>query len=126
MQMTREWPFFSSLLSDVEMVLAKVDLDIGRRYAALADNSSIFERIVQEYAETREHILALRQQTELLSHDPDLLRTIRSRDAYADPVSLLQVDLLARWRATDRQDQALEHALVASVIGVARGMQNTG
>ncbi len=63
---------------------------------------------------------------ELLQHDRDLARVIRLRDPYIDPMSVLQVDLLARWRAADRNDPAIEQALVASVIGVARGMQNTG
>lgn len=126
--MAREWPFFSSMLADVEMVLAKVDLDIGARYAALAgeDGAPIFEWIRAEFERTREEVSSARQSPVLLGHDQDLLRAIRLRDPYIDPLSLLQVDLLARWRASDRGDEQLEQALIASVIGVARGMQNTG
>jgi len=126
--MAREWPFFFSLLSDVEMVLAKVDLDVGARYAALAgaEGAPIFDTIRDEHAQTLSEVLAARDSTTLLSHDQDLLRAIRLRNPYTDPLSLLQVDLLARWRETDRSDTHLEQALIASVIGVARGMQNTG
>ncbi len=126
--MARDWPFFFSLLSDVEMVLAKVDLDVGARYAALAgsEGAPIYESISAEHASTLAEVLAARDSTALLSHDQDLLRAIRLRNPYTDPLSLLQVDLLARWRETDRTDTHLEQALIASVIGVARGMQNTG
>lgn len=126
--MAREWTFFSSMLSDVEMVLAKVDLEVGARYAALAgeDGAPIFERIRSEFRDTSAEVLAARSSPVLLGDDQDLLRAIRLRDPYTDPLSLLQVDLLHRWRASERQDEQLEQALIASVIGVARGMQNTG
>ncbi|MFO0748196.1 MAG: phosphoenolpyruvate carboxylase [Myxococcota bacterium] len=126
--MADEWPFFTALLSDVEMVLAKVDLAVGARYGALAgDLGQDFMRVIaDEHAKTLGWIHRLRGTSELLAHDPDLGRAIRLRDPYVDPMSVLQVDLLARWRATDRSDPALEQALVASVIGIARGMQNTG
>jgi len=126
--MAADWPFFQALLSDVEMVLAKVDLDFGQRYAALAapEQQVVFEAIKHEHTRTVLAVLAIRQASELLAHDQDLARAIRLREPYIDPMSVLQIDLLARWRAADRNDPALEQALVASVIGVARGMQNTG
>lgn len=126
--MANEWPFFQALLSDVEMVLAKVDLAMGARYVALAapEHAHVFERIRDEHARTMSAVLSIRATTELLAHDQDLARAIRLRDPYVDPISVLQVDLLARWRAADRDDPALEQALVASVIGISRGMQNTG
>jgi phosphoenolpyruvate carboxylase len=126
--LAKEWPFFEALMSDVEMVLAKVDLEIGARYAALAapENQGIFEAIKDEFSRTLALVLKLRDADELLAHDRDLARVIQMRAPYHDPVSLMQVDLLARWRAADRDDSGLESALIASVIGVARGMQNTG
>jgi phosphoenolpyruvate carboxylase len=126
--MAAEWPFFQALLSDVEMVLAKVDLAMGARYAALAgpESAPIFQAIEAEHRRCLDAISALRGTSELLADDQDLARAIRLRDPYIDPISVLQVDLLARWRAADRDDSALEQALVASVIGIARGMQNTG
>ncbi|MBL8785531.1 MAG: phosphoenolpyruvate carboxylase [Deltaproteobacteria bacterium] len=121
-------PFLAALLSDIEMVLAKVDLAIGHRYAALAgpEGAVHFAAIQAEHARTRNAVLAIREASELLTHDGDLARAIRLRDPYIDPLSILQVDLLARWRAAPDADPAIEQALIASVIGVARGMQNTG
>jgi phosphoenolpyruvate carboxylase len=135
--MAERWPFFANLLADVEMVLAKTDMRIGERYAALAGSvgDRIFPRILAEFALTRQLVVEIlmlpgetRESTQipLLEREPMLERTIRLRNPYVDPMSLLQVDLLRRWRATDRQDSELERALLTSVKGIARGLQNTG
>ncbi len=71
-------------------------------------------------------ILSIKDQDDLLDWEPTLQRSIRLRNPYVDPMSLLQVDLLKRWRATDRQDSALLEALLVTVNGIARGIQNTG
>ena len=122
------WPFFENLLADVEMVLAKADMGIAARYAQLAGDagSIIFPRILAEYNRTRKLICDLRSIREPLEREPVLRRSIRLRNPYVDPISLLQVDLLQRWRATERRDKDLEEALTATVRGIARGMQNTG
>jgi phosphoenolpyruvate carboxylase len=70
--------------------------------------------------------IAIEEQRSCLRDDPRLSLSIRLRNPYVDPMSLLQVDLLQRWRASDRNDDRLLHALVASVNGVAQGLQNTG
>ena len=75
---------------------------------------------------TRTAILDLKGEDELLAHDLRLRQSIRLRNPYVDPISLLQVDLLARWRATNRSDDDLLHALIATVNGIAAGIQNTG
>jgi len=126
-QMAADWPFFAALLADVEMVLAKVDIEVGARYAALAPESTraVDERIRAEHARTVAAVRAIHEGG-VLASDPALRQIIRLRDPYIDPMSRLQVDLLARWRAAERDDPALEHALFMSVIGIARGMQNTG
>jgi len=125
--MASHWPFFDALLSDVEMVLSKVDLDIGARYAALAgeEGAPVFELIKAEHALAAEAFAQIRGTDVLLAHDPTLRRAIALRDPYIDPLSVLQIDLIKRWRASDG-DQELLSALIATVIGVARGMQNTG
>ncbi|OYV74820.1 MAG: phosphoenolpyruvate carboxylase, partial [Deltaproteobacteria bacterium 21-66-5] len=127
-RLAKDWRFFDALLDDVEMVLAKADMMIARRYAALAGPKLmyLYETILAEYQRTVEWILRLREQRELLDGDPTLQRSIRLRNPYVDPMSLLQVDLLARWRAHDRQDDALLDALFATVNGIAQGLQNTG
>lgn len=127
-EMASGWSFVSTLLDDVEMVLAKSDLDIARRYAELAGDvgAEIFPRIREEMERTKRWVLEIQGRETLLDSDLVLRRSIRLRNPYVDPMSLLQVDLLRRWRATDRQDDDLFHALLASVHGIAQGLRNTG
>ncbi|MBE1161334.1 phosphoenolpyruvate carboxylase [Dyella acidiphila] len=127
-EMAREWSFFANLLDDVEMVLAKCDLDIAEAFSKLSGplHESFFTLIREEFERTRHWVLRLKNSQELLRDDPRLSLSIRLRNPYVDPMSLLQVDLLQRWRATDRSDDSLLHALVACVNGVAQGLQNTG
>ncbi len=127
-EMVSDWPFCRALLDDVEMVLAKADLGIAARYAALAGElmARCFPVIRAEFDRTVELVLRLKGSTALLDEDPALQRAVRLRNPYVDPMSLLQVNLLARWRAADRPDDELFHALLATVRGIAQGMQNTG
>ena len=127
-EMAEGWPFFANLLSDTEMVLAKADMDIARRYAALAGEvgDALFPALEAEYRRTCELVCEVHGCAELLDRDPPLQRTLRLRAPYLDPMSLLQVDLLARWRASARKDPDLELALAETVRGVTRGMQNAG
>ncbi|MBT8070220.1 MAG: phosphoenolpyruvate carboxylase, partial [Gammaproteobacteria bacterium] len=126
--MANDWLFFGSMLSDVEMALAKSDLDIARHYCELAPEPSrvVFDLITDELQLAQSMILSIKQQDDLLDHEPTLQRSIRLRNPYVDPMSLLQVDLLKRWRATQRQDDNLLEALLVTVNGIARGIQNTG
>ena len=126
--MANEWLFFSSMLSDVEMALAKSDMDIGRHYRALAPEPSqmVYQLIDTELSLATEMILRLKDQDDLLDREPTLQRSIRLRNPYVDPMSLLQVDLLKRWRADDRRDDGLLEALLVTVNGIALGIQNTG
>ena len=123
-----EWLFVRALLEDVEMVLAKADMRIAEHYAGLADEQTarIFPIIRAEFDLTVELILRLKGADALLAHDPTLQRAIRLRNPYVDPMSLLQVDLLRRWRAGDRHDDELLRALLLCVNGIAHGLQNTG
>ncbi|HEX4852891.1 phosphoenolpyruvate carboxylase [Arenimonas sp.] len=127
-EMARDWPFFATLVDDVEMVLAKSDLGIFERYSRLAGDAhdAFFPGIAAEFARTRDTILALKGADELLANDFRLRQSIRLRNPYVDPISLLQVDLLARWREAGRPEDALFHALVTTVNGIAAGVQNTG
>ncbi|MGH8086498.1 MAG: phosphoenolpyruvate carboxylase [Lysobacter sp.] len=132
-EMARDWPFFGTLVDDVEMVLAKSDLGIFECYSRLARqlpegdlHARLHPGIQAEFDRTRAAILAIKDETELLAHDPRLSQSIRLRNPYVDPISLLQVDLLARWRAGDREDDALLQVLMATVNGIAAGIQNTG
>ena len=110
------------------MVLAKSDLGIGARYALLAGAAGerLFPVIMAEYERTCTIICDLLETGDALEHEPVLRRSIRLRNPYVDPISLLQVDLLERWRAGGSTDADLERALRSTERGIARGMQNTG
>lgn len=127
-RMARDWPFFSTMLDDVEMVLAKADIDIAEAFSRLAGplHERFFPMIREEFERTVAWLLKLKGAKELLAAEPRLATSIRLRNPYVDPMSLLQVDLLRRWRATGGQDDALLSALVACVNGVSQGLQNTG
>jgi len=120
--------FFQAMINDVEMVLAKSELGLGRRYTDLADKDKryFFNNIEQEFALATNRILELKGLDQLLDDQRVLQRNIRLRNPYVDPLHLLQIDLLQRWRAGGCEDDSLLEALKASVKGIALGIQNTG
>jgi phosphoenolpyruvate carboxylase len=126
--MFREWFFLRSMVADVEMVLAKSDLGIAELYSELSGDlhDVMFPKILAEFNLTRDTILGYSEHDSILEGDVTLQRAIMLRNPYVDPISLLQVDLLRRWRATDREDDELFNALLATVNGIAGGLQNTG
>ncbi len=127
-EMAAEWPFLASMLEDLHMVLAKADLTIARRYAALAPDvgPALHDLLAQEFDRTVDHVLSLTGTTRLLDNDPTLQRAILLRNPYVDPMSLIQVELLARWRAAGRPEGASLDALLGTIDGIAQGLQNTG
>ncbi len=127
-EMAREWPFFRNLLLDLETILSKADLGIAARYSALAGelHDEFFPSMKTEFDLTVEKLLEITGQQVLLEKRPNLRRSIRLRNPYVDPMSLLQVDFLQRWREGGRQDDELFAALLASVNGIARGLQDSG
>ena len=127
-EMASEWPFFLNLIGDAEMVLAKADVAIAARYAELAGEvgGRLFPGIRAELERTEEIVLRLKGIDALLDQDLTLQRSIRLRNPYVDPMSFLQVDLLRRWREDEREDDELLQALLATVHGIAQGLQNTG
>ena len=122
------WPFFRSLVEDVEAMLARADLEIAAAYDGLAPAplQRFFAALREEHALARRGVLAITQQAELLDGDRTLQRGIQLRSPYVDPMNLMQVDLLRRWRASDRTDRDLFDALQASISGIAQGLQSTG
>jgi phosphoenolpyruvate carboxylase len=127
-EMARDWPFFRTLLDDVEMVMAKCDLAIAGRFSRLAGplHDAFFPLVEVEFERTERWILRLKNTAALLEQDPRLSLSIRLRNPYIDPMSLLQIDLLARWRTSGSSDDELFRALVTTVNGVSEGLQNTG
>jgi phosphoenolpyruvate carboxylase len=126
--MFEQWHFFRVLLTDVAAALAKADLDTAALYSRLAGerHERFFPAIRSEYKSCVDLILRLTRQNELLEASRTLRRAIRLRNPYVDPMSFLQVDLLERWRAGGRQDDAVLQALTASISGIAYAMQGTG
>jgi phosphoenolpyruvate carboxylase len=132
------WPFFAGLIDDVEMRLARADLHIAEHYERLhAGDWQHYSRLIRaEFDLTRELVLKLKGCRRLLDSEPTLQRSIWLRNPYVDPIHLIQVDLLRRWReAGSPSDKHLDPddslrrlfpALVASVNGIAHGLQGTG
>ncbi len=122
------WFFFRNLIDDIETMLARADLDIAAYYEELAAAplKGFGATIRAEYARAEAQVLAIKGSAALLDSDPTLQRSIRLRNPYLDPMNLMQVDLLRRWRAGGRADQDLFAALLASVGGIAEGLQSTG
>ena len=127
-RMWAEWPFFTALIDDVEVTLARADMDIAGWYDELvpAAGRRYLEAIRREFDRTRAQVLQLKGCRELLDGNRTLQRAIMLRNPYVDPIHLIQVDLLRRWRATERQDRALYAALVASIGGITEGLLGTG
>jgi len=122
------WFFFRNLLDDIETMLARADLEIAAHYDALAPEElrPFSAELRAEYQRACSQLLEIRGTRELLDFDPTMQRSIRLRNPYLDPMNLMQVDLLQRWRAGGREDRDLFAALLASVGGIAQGLQSTG
>ncbi|CDG82065.1 phosphoenolpyruvate carboxylase [Janthinobacterium agaricidamnosum] len=131
--MYRDWPFFATLLSNMDMVLAKTDLAIASRYAELVSDSElrerIFKRITDEHGATIQCLELITGNTERLAGNPLLARSIMNRFAYLDPLNHLQVELIKRHRALSaeaRVDERVHRGIQLSINGVAAGLRNTG
>jgi phosphoenolpyruvate carboxylase len=128
--MYARWPFWTTLVDNAQMILAKADLTIARLYADLVEDrevgNRIFERINLEYQRTTEAIRMMTGQAELLDNMPVLKRSIERRNPYVDPLSFIQLVLLARLRSTADPSDELQTAVLESINGIASGLKNTG
>ncbi len=123
------FPLFIDIVRNVEMALAKADFGIARLYAALVPDEAlrtrVFDVLEAEFTLTRKMVLAVTQQTTLLERNPVLEQSIRLRNPYVDPLSLLQVDLLRRKRGGAASAE-LDRAITATINGISAGLRNTG
>ncbi|MEY2919459.1 MAG: hypothetical protein RL261_764, partial [Pseudomonadota bacterium] len=128
-EMHREWPFFASVLSNMEMVLSKADVAIASRYADLVTNpelrAQIFSRIRAELESTLSALLRIMGTRELLAGNPQLARSIKYRFPYLDPLNHIQIELLRRFRAGDK-DERSRRGIHLTINGVAAGLRNSG
>ncbi len=132
-QMYAEWPFFSTYISNVEMTLAKTDLDIAREYVVRLvppELHYLFDTIAEEYRRTVEQVLFVTGSDRLLAHDQLLATTLDTRDRYLRPLQVLQIQLLDRVRHArehgEEIDETLQRALLLTINGIATGLRNTG
>ena len=128
-QMVRQWPFFRTLLSNMDMVLAKSDLSLARRYADLLPDAKlrkrIFAAIEAEWQRTHQAMEAITGQSSRLVDNPALARSIEHRFPYIDPLHHLQVELIRRYRAGNRAEK-VQRGIHLSINGIAAGLRNTG
>ena len=136
--MYRGWPFFTRVVENAQMTMAKADMGIAHRYASLVQDAAagerIFARIRHEYNACRDALLQVAEQADLLDGDPALQRSLRLRNPYVDPLSYIQVSLLRRIRALQGRDSpeaadavaALRQPLHLTINGIATAMRSTG
>lgn len=128
-QMHREWPFFRTLLSNVDMVMAKSDLALAARYASLVEDQAlarrIFAAIQAEWDLTAKALALITGQKRRLATNPTLARSIEHRFPYIDPLNHLQVELIRRYRAREADDRA-KRGIHLSINGIAAGLRNSG
>ena len=128
-KMYKEWPFFRSVISNIDMVMSKTDLAIGSKYAELVPDKElskrIFDEIVREWKLTLSIILSIEEQDVLLHDNPILTRSLRNRLPYLDSLNHLQVELLKRYRQGDKSDE-LRKGIHIGINGLATGLRNSG
>ena len=128
-KMYKQWPFFRTLLSNMDMVLAKSDLALASRYADLVDDArlrkKIFSAIEAEWQRTVEALQWITGDKQRLAGNPALQRSMRHRFPYIDPLHHLQVELIRRYRA-GQADERAQRGIHISINGIAAGLRNTG
>ena len=128
-EMMRGLPLFVDIIKNVEIAMAKADFGIAKQYSLLVPDEGLRERVFTtletEFNRTRRMVLAVAEQTELLEKNQVLARSIRLRNPYVDPMSLLQLELLRRKRAGE-QGEELDRAITATINGISAGLRNTG
>jgi phosphoenolpyruvate carboxylase len=128
-EMVASWPFLGATLSNLEMVLAKSNMEIARRYAGLVSDAAlrraIFATIESGWQQTHDVLLELTGQSQLLEKQPALAQSVRLRLPYIDPLNELQIDLIRRRRAGEA-DARIAEGIHLTINGIAAGLRNSG
>ena len=132
-KMVKQWPFFSTLLSNMDMVMAKSDLALATRYAELVDDkklrTKVFSAIEAEWHRTADALSLITGEKKRLVNNESLQRSMRHRFPYIDPLHHLQVELVRRYRAGENdatRDEKVRRGIHISINGIAAGLRNTG
>jgi phosphoenolpyruvate carboxylase len=127
--MVKQWPFFKTLLSNMDMVLAKSDLALASRYSELVTDiklrKKVFMAIEAEWHRTADIMTLLTGEKHRLANNPALARSIRHRFPYIDPLHHLQVELIRRYRE-GKADERVQRGIHLSINGISAGLRNTG
>ncbi|GAB4184548.1 MAG: phosphoenolpyruvate carboxylase [Wenzhouxiangellaceae bacterium] len=131
-EMYREWPMFRSLVDNAQLSLYRADIDIAAEYSDLGEaphNQQVFQQISDEFKRSRNALLRITDDKELLDHMPWFQRSVQLRNPYVDPLSYLQVALMRRLQnngLSEEERDDIEAALLLSINGISAGLQNTG
>ena len=129
-EMYKDWPFFRSTIDNLQMALMKADLKTAKEYAALVRDheigSRIFTNIVEEYNLTKQVLLEITEDVELLEQTPNIKDSVHRRNPYVDPLNFIQVHLIHELREKDGRDTELLIQVLHTINGIAAGLRNTG
>jgi phosphoenolpyruvate carboxylase len=129
-EMYEKWPFFRSTIDNLQMALMKADIPTAKEYTSLVEDETIakriFENIVKEYQKTKEILLIITGDQELLDHKPNIQESVYRRNPYVDPLNFLQVELMKQLREEDEPNEELLTEVLLTISGIAAGLRNTG
>ncbi|MEH7252527.1 phosphoenolpyruvate carboxylase, partial [Neobacillus niacini] len=129
-QMYEKWPFFRSTVDNLQMALMKADITTAKEYVTLVEDQEIAERIfsniLEEYERTKEILLKITGDKELLDHTPNIKDSVHRRNPYVDPLNFLQVELIKQLRNQDEPTEELITEVLLTISGISAGLRNTG
>ncbi|MYL38185.1 phosphoenolpyruvate carboxylase [Halobacillus litoralis] len=129
-QMYENWPFFRSTINNLQMALTKADIQTAREYTQLVQDEKlgtrIFNEVVEEYERTKNILLRITGDDELLNHQPTIKESVRLRNPYVDPLNFLQVELIKELRKEEDPNDEILTEVLLTISGIAAGLRNTG
>ena len=129
-KMYEKWPFFRSTIDNLQMALMKADITTAKEYLSLVEDQKIAERIfsniLEEYEKTKEVLLKITGDKELLDHTPNIKDSVYRRNPYVDPLNFLQVELIKQLRNQEEPSEELITEVLLTISGISAGLRNTG